>query len=231
MDRLELAGSGHAGVLQGIAAAAEHLRARRQSLCAVGGVDSYLDVYTIAALASQRRIAVEGVRGGFHPGEGAGFLVLALASTARQLGLPSLAKVRGAFADTEERSIVNGGEPLGHGLVAAIAGAAGGLRLPGETVDAAFCDINGERYRSEEWAMAILRAPHLFAGSGYEAPANLWGDVGAAWGALGCVLAVRSWAREYAKGPRALVWGSSDAGLRAAAVLERDNAGEAPWPR
>jgi len=121
----------------------------------------------------------------------------------------------------EERSFGKGTEVLGHGLAAAIAGATASLRLPQEAVDTVFCDINGERYRSHEWGMAVLRTPEVFATTAYESPANLWGDMGAAWGALGCTLAVRAWARGYARGPRALVWGSSDGGLRGAVVLQQ----------
>ena len=121
----------------------------------------------------------------------------------------------------EERSFGKGTEVLGHGLAAAIAGATASLRLPQEAVDTVFCDINGERYPSHEWGMAVLRTPEVFATTAYESPANLWGDMGAAWGALGCTLAVRAWARGYARGPRALVWGSSDGGLRGAVVLQQ----------
>ncbi len=216
--QVELAGAGHAGALRGIAAATEQLRAGRCQVAAVGGVESYFEADTLDALAD--RLGSEGVRSGFHPGEGAGFLILALASTARQLGLRPLATLRGAFAAMEERSLGKGVEVLGHGLAAAISGAAAGIRLPDERVDRVLCDINGERYRSEEWGMAALRTQRVLATTAYDAPADLWGDIGAAWGALGCILAVRSWARNYAPGPRALVWGSSDGGLRGAVVLQ-----------
>jgi 3-oxoacyl-[acyl-carrier-protein] synthase I len=218
--RVELAATGHAGALHGVAKAVELLRAGRCDVAAVGGAESYLEADTLDALAAQKRLAGEGVRSGFYPGEGAGFIVLALASTARRLGISSLATVRGAFSTMEERSIGEGTEVLGHGLAAAIAEAAASLRFPQEAVDAVFCDINGERYRSHEWGMAVLRKPGVFATTAYESPANVWGDMGAAWGALGCVLAVRAWARGYARGPRALVWASSDGGLRGAVVLQ-----------
>jgi 3-oxoacyl-[acyl-carrier-protein] synthase I len=219
--RVESPRTGHAGALHGIAKAVGDLRSTRCSLAAVGGVESYMQTATLRALAGDRRLGGKGVRSGFHPGEGAGFVVLALDSTARRLGLRPLAKVRGAFAAIEERTFATGREVLGEGLAKAIAGAAADLALPGEAIDDVFCDINGERYRSEEWGMAVLRVQGVMARSSYEAPANLWGDVGAAWGALGCILSVRAWERGYARGPRALVWGSSDSGLRAAVVLQR----------
>jgi len=114
-------------------------------------------------------------------------------------------------------------EVLGHGLTEAILGAvqSAALRLPDEAIDDVYCDINGERYRTDEWAFTMLRASHVVRDATYSIATSSWGDVGAASGALGCILAARAWARDYAKGPRALVWGSSEGGLRAAVVLEQ----------
>jgi 3-oxoacyl-[acyl-carrier-protein] synthase-1 len=98
------------------------------------------------------------------------------------------------------------------------------LRLPAEAVDDVYGDINGERYRTDEWGFAVLRTNHALRSVQSEVPTQCWGDVGAASGALGCMLAVRAWARGYAKGTRALVWAGSDGGLRSAVVLEEAGA-------
>ncbi|PRP93614.1 hypothetical protein [Enhygromyxa salina] len=98
-------------------------------------------------------------------------------------------------------------------------GALAGLRLPAEAAGMIFSDINGERYRSEEWGFVALRAPEAFGSSSYEAPVDCWGDVGAASGALFGVLSVRSWARGYALGSRALLMTGSTSGLRGAILL------------
>jgi len=52
------------------------------------------------------------------------------------------------------------------------------------------------------------------------APANCWGDVGAAFAPLAAMLAARSFARRYARGPRAVVLAGSEAGLRGVLWLE-----------
>jgi len=136
---------------------------------------------------------------------------------------PSLASVRGAASAQEARVLKGDAEVLGHGLTEAVLGAAqsAALRLPDEAIDDVYCDINGERYRTDEWAFTMLRASHVVRDATYSIATSSWGDVGAASGALGCILAARAWARDYAKGPRALVWGSSEGGLRAAVVLEQ----------
>jgi 3-oxoacyl-[acyl-carrier-protein] synthase-1 len=141
------------------------------------------------------------------------------------LQLPRLARVSGAHAAMESRTIASDAEVLGHGLADAVLGATGALRLPAEAVEDVYGDINGERYRADEWGFALLRAGRALRTVQCKTPASCWGDVGAASGALGCVLAVRAWARGYASGSRALVWGGSDNGLRAAVVLQAPEAG------
>jgi 3-oxoacyl-[acyl-carrier-protein] synthase-1 len=219
--RIEIAGRGHAGTLRGLQRAEQLLSTGQCELCVVGGVDSYFDSDTLDWLEGERRLSGEGIRAGFAPGEGAAFLVLAGTAVTRALRLSALATLRGVGTSTETRLLGGDVEVLGQGLAEAIALATAGLRPPQEAIDAIYCDINGERYRSDEWAFAELRTQDMLRASGYEAPADCWGDVGAASGALCCVLAVRSWARGYAPGPRALVWASSDGGLRGAAVLEQ----------
>jgi 3-oxoacyl-[acyl-carrier-protein] synthase I len=219
--RFEGAPGGHAGVAHGLKAASERLLRRECDLVAVGGVDTYLAVDTLAWLEKSRRLARSGVRSGFHPGEGAAFLILATGETARRLGFRPLARIRGVSTCIETRALGKGQEVQGQGLSAAIAGAASDLDLPGERVDAVLCDINGERYRNDEWGVTVLRIQHFLRGPAYQCPAECWGDVGAASMALGCVLAAQGWARQYARGPRALVWAGSDTGLRGATVLEQ----------
>ena len=147
---------------------------------------------------------------------------MALASDAarRQLRLPSLGSIAGAGAALERKLIKTDDVNLGEALSEAVRSAARELRLPTEGVDATYCDINGERYRSEEWGFVLLKVPQVFRDTSYVAPADCWGDVGAASGPLLCTLAVQSWKRGYAAGPRALVFAGSENGLRGAVVLE-----------
>ncbi len=214
----EVGARGHAGSLDALRDAAERIEDGRSELCIVVGVDSYVAPETIDWLQANRRLAGEDNRDGFVPGEAGACVVLARPS----LGFSPLAHVRGAHSTREKVSIAADEEVLGRGLTEAIRGATASLRLPTEAVDDVYCDLNGERYRTDEWGFAALRTSRAFRSIAYTMTSSCVGDVGAAHGALGCVLAVRSWARSYANGSRALVWGGSDQGLRAAVVLEEE---------
>jgi 3-oxoacyl-[acyl-carrier-protein] synthase-1 len=131
-----------------------------------------------------------------------------------------LAVVGGAATSEEPRLPGCETGSFGTGLTQAVIGALAGLELPRDAVDTTYIDINGERYRSEEWGFVALQIPSAFKALRYEAPADCWGDVGAASGALATALAVQSWARGYARGPRALVMAGSPHGLRGAILLQ-----------
>lgn len=189
-------------------------------LCAVLAADSYFDPDTIDWLDGQKRIASSGIRNGFVPGEAAGCLVVAAHDTAKRLGLPRLAKVHDVRSAVEATADRMETESLGRALSEVFAAVTASLRLPDEAVDRLFCDINGERHRTEEWGFTALRAGAALRTTDYITPVACCGDVGAASGALLCALAVQAWARGYAAGPRAAILCSSDGGLRSAALLE-----------
>jgi 3-oxoacyl-[acyl-carrier-protein] synthase-1 len=212
-------GNGHAGALYGIAQAVARIGRDEAELCVVGGVDSYFEGTTLDWLEENRLLDCERIRGGFPPGEGAAMIALASDAMRRQLGLPCLATVR-ASASALERRDPNGPEgPLGEALTEVFFRVAGALRRP-ERFDELYCDINGERPRVTDLGFALLRTAELFRDpTDYRTAVSRVGDLGAATGALSCVLAARAWARGYASGPMALVAGSSWSGLRAAVLL------------
>lgn len=219
---VDITGRGHAGAVEGLKATAEVLETSERALCVVCGAESSWEDDTLEWFEAEGRLARKGTPNGFTPGEAAGALLLTSQATARRLKVPSLATVRGlgVATEVEARRMGGGAEGLGEALAAAIDEATAPLRLPEEAVDTTYCDINGERYRTEEWGFALLRVQRAFKATDYQLVTDCWGDVGAATGALGCVLAVQAWRRGYAPGPRALVCASSDGGLRGAAILE-----------
>lgn len=221
---VELAGRGHAGAIRAVEQAMEECSKARDSLCLVVGAESYHHPDTFMWLERGRRFAQPGIRSGFTPGEGAGGMALMSAGLGRRLGLPPLAIVRGARTAQEARLRESETGSFGVGMTQAVLGAVAGLELPREAVDTVYTDINGERYRSEEWAFVALRAPTVSKAPGYKAPSDCWGDMGAAFGALGAILAVQAFARGYARGPHALVMAGSDSGLRGAMLLQAPQA-------
>jgi 3-oxoacyl-[acyl-carrier-protein] synthase I len=218
--KVDIVGRGHAGGLLALEHAMRRLERQEHELHLVGGVESYLVAETVDWLRANRQMTGPGVRGGFIPGEGAGVVALANLGFRRRLRLPALASVRAVGTAQETKLIKTDAFNLGEALAETLRRAASDANGPIKRIDAVYCDINGERYRSEEWGLAILRQQTLVMNPDYIAPADCWGDVGAATGPLLCGLAVRSWARKYARGPLALVWAGSESGLRAAAILE-----------
>lgn len=212
---------GHAAAIEGVARAVKALRAEEHELVIVGGVDSYLHVDTLEWLDENGQLYNDrDSRSSFVPGEGAGFCALALPSWCRAHRVPMLARVVGIGIAEEPNRIKTETVCVGEGLSEAVREATSGLSLPEEKIGDTFCDLNGERYRTEEFAFCTLRNHHPFEDANhFIAPADRWGDVGAASGVLLTICAVASGMRRYARAGHAMVFAGSEGGLRGAVVL------------
>lgn len=190
-------------------------------LAIAGGVDSHLDPGFLERLDEAGRCKSVGNKWGFPPGEGAGMLAICSLSTARGIRRSSLADIVADGAAIESAFYGSDLVCTGEGLTSAIHDALGGLSWPSEAVSTTYCDINGEFHRTEEFMYATQRLPaNAFqAIETYVAPADCWGDVGAASGPLFAALAIESGRRGYSKGPHALLWAASDSGQRASLLL------------
>lgn len=218
--KLGLAGRGHAGVALAVEQSLHAGQPKGEGpLTLVLGVDSYLQPETLLWLEKTRKLGKE-ARSGLIPGEAAGAVLLAPTGLRRQLRLPSLGRLHGVGTAHERLLPDSDTGSFGEGLTHALRKAMAGLKLPEDAADDVYLDINGERYRSEEWGFCAMRFSSAFRSLDYHAPAALWGDVGAATGALAIVLAVESWARGYARGARAVVMTGSLGGNRGAMVLD-----------
>lgn len=210
---------GHAGGIAAMEAGARLIAEGRAELVLAGGADSYLTAGTLEWLDETEQLHSEGNIYGFCPGEAAGFVLLAAPATARRLGIAPLLELFATGAGRERNLIRTEDICLGEGLSAAFT-AVGAALAEEARVDRILCDMNGERYRGNEYGFAVLRNSRLFRDAAdFEAPADCWGDVGAASGPLYTALAVEAEARGYAKGPLSLIWASSEGGLRGAALL------------
>jgi 3-oxoacyl-[acyl-carrier-protein] synthase-1 len=212
---------GHASGLLAIENAIEQMRQGAFEACLVGGVDSYFNPDTMEWLDANRQLVGAVSRSGFVPGEGAAFCLLMTDRTRNKLGLKSLACILACASAHEVKLIKTSAICLGEGLTSAVRDAARVLSQPSEKINTVICDINGERYRGEEWGFVCLRMPHCFDDpTAYDSPADCWGDMGAASGPLFAMLACQAATRGYAKGPRTLLWASSECGVRATTVLQ-----------
>jgi len=215
---------GHAGGILAMEAAGRLLTEGGTDMVLAGGVDSYLCRDTLEWLDDNEQLHSEGNIYGFCPGEGAGFVLLARMETARRLGLPPLIALVSVGSGIEKNLIKTEDICLGDGLAAAFRTAAEPLR-EAEKIDRIVCDMNGERYRGNEYGFAAVKVSGLFKdAAGFEAPADCWGDVGAASGPLYVSLVVEAEERGYSKGPLSLIWASSEKGRRAAAILRHSGA-------
>jgi len=208
---------GHAGGIVAIEAAGRLLDPGRVEAVLVGGAESYLDGDTLEWLDEQERLHSENNIYGFCPGEGATFVLLA------KHGQDASVEIAATGFGREANLIGTEDICLGEGLGAAFAALGDG------PVDRVLCDMNGERYRGNEYGFAVLRARALFRdAAGFETPADCWGDLGAASGPLFACLAIEAEARGYAKGPRTLIWASSEGGQRGAALLRGPGRAQCP---
>jgi len=212
---------GHGGGLLALEDASKRLRSGAVELCLVAGVDSWLDDDALEALDVAEQLKSEKNLWGFIPGEAAGAFVVATRRAAERLRLEIFGTVTGIGRAREENLIHTDTVCVGRGLSEAILQALQPLERGGEKVDQAYCDFNGQPYRSHEFGYAVPRVTRRFVDStDFEAPADCWGDVRAATGPLLLMLAAVSGRKGYARGPRILVWTSSDGGERAAALVK-----------
>jgi 3-oxoacyl-[acyl-carrier-protein] synthase-1 len=214
--------AGHAGGLAALHAATNKLLQGGVDACVVAGVDSYIEPLTLEWLEDCDQLHGAGRLNnawGFIPGEAGAALLLMRATTARELGLQALSMVLGAGTAVEPKHIKSGAVCLGEGLTQAFRSALSAVPV-GARVSDVYGDMNGEPYRADEFGFAVLRTKDYFeSASDFVAPADIWGDVGAAGGALHIMLATVAGYKGYAKGPLAFAWASAEAGERAAALV------------
>jgi 3-oxoacyl-[acyl-carrier-protein] synthase I len=217
-------GEGHAAGIWAMQAAQRLIWAGRIDAVLAGAVDSYLSRDTLEWLDDHEQLHSDENIYGFCPGEAAGFVLITRMDIARYLGSPPLTSLVSVGTGREPNRINTEDICLGDGLSGAFREATNPLGSH-EKIDRIICDMNGERYRGNEYGFAVLKCPGRFKNAAsFEAPADCWGDVGAASGPLYASLVIEAEARRYAKGPLSLIWASSETGLRAAAVLRGQGA-------
>lgn len=218
----DLAGSdgipeGRHAALLAVGRAAAALRSGAAKLALAGGVDSYVDLYTLGTLDMEGRTKAAGRPDGFIPGEGAAVLALSTTRTAEGLGLRPIAAlsevVEGFEAGHLHSKEVFRGDGLATVLTTLLA------RVPPRNpVRSVFSSMNGESHWAKEWGVAAVRCQGpLDQACEMCHPADVHGDTGAAAGALLVALACLAARRD--PGAPALVTASADHGGRAALLV------------
>jgi 3-oxoacyl-[acyl-carrier-protein] synthase-1 len=227
LEAVDTIPGGHAAALMALEKAASMIRGSPDKFFVVGGVDSYLDPDALEWIIRCGQLHNATNAYGFTPGEAAGFVVLCSRQQAKRRALPVLATVLAASTKREKALIKTDDVCLGLGLAESFGEVLQSLPTDAR-VDEVFCDQNGEPYRADEYGFASARHADRFRDQAdFTAPADCWGDVGAASGSLFALLATAAGLKGYATGTSALLWASSEAGERGAALLHLDAAKEA----
>lgn len=207
--------AGHSGGLQALQACCEALVQRRCEWAVAGGLDSWLDADALEQLEVRDRLHNGINPWGFIPGEAAAFCIVSSQAPQERTAV----RISG-FGSAAEAIPRRGEEPcLGRGLTTAILNAIAELPAA-EKIDEVFCDYNGEWDRADEYGFALVRSSDRFVdATATRAPADCWGDVGAATGTLLVALAWQAAQKNWLAGSNALVWVSSDSPHRAALRL------------
>lgn len=211
--------SGHASALRALEAARDEILKGASDVAIVAGVDSYLAPETLLQLDADRQLHGPSQSWGFIPGEAAACCVLMSNSLAKSVGAPMLGEVVRVSTAEEKNRIKTKTVCTGEGLSAAYRGALEGL--PKDVlVEHFYCDLNGEPYRADEFGFAVVRNSQRFRNAGeFRAPADSWGDVGAASGLLLAALAFAPAKRPAPPAQHILLSTSSEQGDRCAALL------------
>jgi 3-oxoacyl-[acyl-carrier-protein] synthase-1 len=211
--------TGHTGMFCLIQDALTMLRAGEVELCIVGGVDSYLMEQRLEFLDNAWRIKSSKSVDGFIPGEAAIVLLLETLRNAKARERQSLATVSFCETGNEPNNISSDKCSSGTGLSDAIRK----VLNQGEdksNIRWVICDLNGESYRGFEWGVVQTRLHnYLSAIEVVSHPADCLGDIGAATGGMLIANAVQAFKRGYNISDDALLWTSSDDGLRAALCI------------
>jgi 3-oxoacyl-[acyl-carrier-protein] synthase I len=213
---------GHAAGHLAIDAATKGCTAGSIDACVVCGVDSYLSPETLEWIEACDQLHGGGPLNnawGFIPGEAAGAVLFGTSDFVQNCGMVPFAEVAGLGIGYESNLIKTDAVCLGEGLTQAFRQAFRTIAAA-ELVQNVFCDLNGEPYRADEYGFTALRTKeHFRAANDFVAPADCWGDVGAAGSLLHIALAAISHRKHYGRGPLSMVWASSESSERGAVLV------------
>ena len=210
---------GHAAGLMAMESASKLLIDGECEFCLVGGADSYIDPDTLDWIEDNEQLHIPSNAWGFIPGEAAAFCLLCSVKTAKRYNLEIKAQLLSVATALEKNCIKTETVCIGEGLTSAVREAVQ-VFPDGVKINQTYCDQNGEAYRADEFGFMLARLSEYFVDpSEYIAPADCWGDVGAASGVLFVGLVCAAAEKEYCIGEVSLLWGSSEGGERGAVVL------------
>jgi len=211
--------SGRAAGIEAIDYAFRNSPAWADDFMLIGGSDSYRDYSRLSPLTKAQRLLTTSSSDGFAPGEAAGFLLLTR--------FPELAQSRNGHiialhppGIADEPGHLSSEEPYrGDGLDAAFKQAL--ANQPLSSIHSIYSSMNGENHWAKEYGVAFIRSQEFFIDPvRIEHPADCYGDLGAATGAVLIALAAEH-LFSHATAKAHLVYSSSDTEKRGAIVVEK----------
>ncbi len=222
--------AGHAGGALAFQHAVADLASGAITRAVICAVDSLVEPATLRFLLDKRRLKTGDRPDGFVPGEAAACVVLEPAHVAQARGRTPLATVEAASTATEPVTISMDAPSAATGLSEAIRLTFAQLPDEGRQTTVIVCDLNGETYRAKEFGTTAARVLSAISTRwSVWHPADCIGDTGAAAFGVSACVGLRALAKQYAKGDRVLVLGSSDDGLRGAVSFGRVGAEAGLW--
>ena len=217
--RSQVFASGHTAAFRALAKAREIIGAGIAPACLVVGVDSYINASSLLWLAEAFRLKTLENSDGVIPGEAAACVLVEGRPRSGRIAVELL----GLGFGHEPANILTEDPPFqARGLVEASRAALGEAGLGLHEVDFRICDAAGEGYAFKEVALAMQKALRVRKEEfPLWHPADAIGDTGAAAGVCQMVVVMEAWRKGYAPGRRAIGYGASVAGERAAAIVQR----------
>jgi 3-oxoacyl-[acyl-carrier-protein] synthase-1 len=212
------------GIIQAMRAAIIALQEKELGRCIVGGIDSYIEDYSLAALDRFNVLKTPPNPAGFTPGECAAFILLEEKETAVKRGANVESVIEALHESSESSNRLLAEPPIGRALANAVMATLKNAHDGGQDTGLIIGDLNGDVYRAYDWGSALtrLKVDYPFIGDLPEwYPALSFGEIGAATGPAAICLGVRGFARGYAKTDNILVWLSSDTGMRGAFYIRK----------
>jgi 3-oxoacyl-[acyl-carrier-protein] synthase-1 len=217
---LTLVPTGNASAIHGLALAAQRVASDPGALCVVVGIDSLLPIDTLNWYESAGRLksVTPGRNHALSPAEAVGVLVVESAQSARRAGRRVLAEVAGVGIAVEPNPFLSDRPSRAEGLTAACRTALAARAPNGDGVGMVLADLDGEFHRSKEWALVQSRCFRAADAPPLLHPADCFGSVGAASGAVLVGIACAGLAGGWFTKP-VLVVCSDDAGECGAVLL------------
>ena len=213
---LKVYSDGNAAGMKVLLDAQYRIAADPQAIELLWGIDSLLDLQTLAYLERAHRLKTPSQPRSAIPGESSVCLVVQADTAAMQRGVQRYCRIEGIGTAVEPAPVGSDAPCLGEGLTTAIYGAVDMAQWHKDDVTQVYADLNGEIYRTHEWMLASCRT---LSGPEMTHPADCLGDIGAAFSPLLIGMAAIALDRGYARSKRILVFCSSDSGLRGCACI------------